>query len=168
MDRLSQVENLLDDVRIALERDPHAAREAALQLVTHLSQSVIQPPARGGLASWQKRKIDRYLSEHLGRSLRVGELAKQVGLSVSHFGHAFKKSFGITPHSHIVRLRLEQAQRLMLGTDDPLSQIALICGFADQAHFSRRFRRTVGDTPSEWRRRKLSEEHIARRNIRLA
>jgi AraC-like DNA-binding protein len=51
---------------------------------------------------------------------------------------------------------VEHAQRLMLATDAPLSQIALDCGLADQAHFSRLFRRFVGESPRSWRRARVS------------
>jgi AraC family transcriptional regulator len=49
------------------------------------------------------------------------------------------------------------AQRLMLTTQEPLSQIALACGMADQAHLSKLFRRGVGETPGAWRRRSLTD-----------
>jgi AraC family transcriptional regulator len=42
--------------------------------------------------------------------------------------------------------------KLMAGTDVSLSEIALAAGFSDQAHFSNKFRRTIGKTPGEWRR----------------
>jgi len=48
------------------------------------------------------------------------------------------------------------AQELMLSTNDPLSQIALACGFADQSHLSKQFRRRLGQTPSVWRRQHAS------------
>jgi AraC-like DNA-binding protein len=76
---------------------------------------------------------------------------------VGHFCRAFKESFTETPHSHIMRLRLEMAQRLMLTTDDPLSHIALDCGLSDQAHLSKLFRRRLGETPSSWRRLNFGE-----------
>ena len=65
---------------------------------------------------------------------------------------------------YIVRLRLELAQRLMLTTEDSLSQIALACGLADQAHLSKLFGRLVGETPSAWRRRNLSDAQIEARS----
>ncbi len=119
---------------------------------------------RGGLAPWQKRKVDRYLREHLERWVRVDKLAEEVSLSVSHFGRAFKESFGDTPHTYIIRLRLELAQKLMLTTDLPLSLIAPACGFADQAHLSRHFRRRLAETPSVWRRRNLTENQAEATN----
>jgi AraC family transcriptional regulator len=153
-------EELLDGVRRAMERNPEVARAAVLQLLTFLTPppaGVESAGARGGLAPWQKRKADRYLREHMDQPVRLNEVAEQVALSVSYFSRAFKESFGTTPHMHMVRLRVELAQELMLTTGDPLSQIALACGLAEQAHLSKLFRRLVGETPNAWRRRNLSD-----------
>ena len=146
---------MLDDVRRRIGRDPEGARAAALRLVALLaSPGGGEPvPVRGGLAPWQKRKVDRYIRQRLERTLRVKDLAEQASLSVSHFCRAFKESFGVSPHLHLTRLRVERAQRLMLTTQDPLSQVALACGMADQAHLSKLFRREVGEPPNAWRRR---------------
>jgi AraC family transcriptional regulator len=160
IDIAEEAGEILDDVRRALEWDMAGARAAALRLVSVLAAGAGTEPenVRGGLAPWQKRKIDRYLSEHLKQAIHVEELADQVSLSVGHFCRVFKESFTETPHSHIIRLRLEMAQRLMLTTDDPLSHIALDCGLSDQAHLSKLFRRCVGETPSSWRRLNLGDK----------
>jgi AraC family transcriptional regulator len=55
----------------------------------------------------------------------------------------------------------------MLTTEDPLSQIALACGMADQAHLSKLFRRGVGETPSAWRRRSLTDAEPDTKNRRM-
>jgi AraC-like DNA-binding protein len=96
----------------------------------------------------------------------VDELAGLVPLSVSHFCRAFKETFGDTPHMYIIRLRLELAQSLMLATEDPLSQIALASGLADQAHLTKLFRRVVGETPGAWRRRNLTDAQAEARRRR--
>ncbi|WP_370649792.1 helix-turn-helix domain-containing protein [Neorhizobium galegae] len=77
-------------------------------------------------------------------------------LSVSHFSRAFKISFGDTPYNYILWRRIELAQRMIAQTDEPLSQVALACGFADQAHLCNVFRKFLGCTPMEWRRLKSS------------
>ncbi len=151
---------LIEDVRRGLVRDPAAARAAAVRLVTLLTLSGTAEGTRGGLAPWQKRRVDRYLRRSLHRPLRLEELAEQAALSVSHFARAFKDSFGTTPHSYITGLRLQRAQRLMLTTGEPLSQIALACGLANQAHLSKLFRRWFGETPSAWRRRNLTAQAV--------
>jgi len=149
------VEALLEDVRRGLDRNPEAARAAAVRLATLLTLSAAtrSSGSRGGLAPWQKRRVDRYLRRALHRPLRIEELAEQAALSTSHFARAFKDSFGATPQRYITGLRLERAQQLMLTTSEPLSQIALSCGLASQAHLSKLFRRWLGETPSAWRRR---------------
>jgi AraC family transcriptional regulator len=162
-------DQLLDDLRRAMERNPEATRAAVAQLVTFLTPSAAVEPAtaRGGLAPWQKRKVDRYLRENLDRPVRLNKMAEQVALSVSYFSRAFKETFGTTPHMHIVRLRLEMAKKVMLTTEEPLSQIALACGLADQAHLSKLFRSVVGETPSAWRRRNITDAQAEARSRRL-
>jgi AraC family transcriptional regulator len=153
----SEVTRILDDIRRAVLRNPEEARQAALRLVTLLASPISFENGRGGLAPWQKRKIDHYVRENLDHSLRADELAGQVSLSTGYFNRAFKETFGESPHGYIVRLRLKMAQGLMLSTDDSLSQIAFACGFADQSHFTKVFRRSVGESPNAWRRLNLKQ-----------
>ncbi len=116
----------------------------------------ILPPvpvyARAGFPLWQKRRVEAYLTQNLGHSVGIKTLAGMVSLSASHFYRAFKRSFGKTPHAYLVGLRVERAKQMMRSTAEPLSQIALACGLADQAHLCMIFRRCVGVAPSAWRR----------------
>jgi AraC family transcriptional regulator len=107
---------------------------------------------RGGLAPWQARTLNKYIDANLGASVSCETMAGLAKLSVSHLSRAFKQTFGFSPHEYLIRRRLQWAQDLMLQTDAPLAQIALECGFADQAHLSRAFRRLTGERPSSWRR----------------
>ncbi|WP_170937312.1 MULTISPECIES: AraC family transcriptional regulator [Rhodomicrobium] len=109
-------------------------------------------PARGGLAPWQVRRVISHIDAHLDSQLTGNELAGIATLSNGHFSRAFKESTGQTPHAYVTRRRIQRAQAMMLAGDEPLCQIALTCGFADQAHFSRLFRRLVGVSPNGWRR----------------
>src|SRR5215510_2422223 len=113
----SEVVRILDDIRRAVLRSPEEARPAAQRLVTLLARPLNEkiPNARGGLAPWQKRKIDRYVRENFKRPLPVDELAGQLSLSTSHFTRAFKETFGESPHAYILRLRVEMAKELMLS-----------------------------------------------------
>jgi transcriptional regulator GlxA family with amidase domain len=106
---------------------------------------------RGGLAPWQARRVAAYVQDNIGSSLRASELSRLVRLSYSHFNRAFKVSFRQTPTSYIMNQRVKLAQEKMLTTAHPLSQVALECGLCDQAHFSRMFRRIVGQSPRLWR-----------------
>jgi AraC family transcriptional regulator len=121
-------------------RSENQDREAALDV------------ARGGLAPWQVRMVEAHVDGNLDRNISVEELAALARLSVSHFGRAFKQSFGVAPHAYITAERMALARDLMLTTSEPLSQIALTVGLADQSHLSRLFRQHVGESPLAWRR----------------
>lgn len=111
----------------------------------------------GGLAGWQKRKLTTFIDTHLDRKIRVEALAELLDLSASHFGRAFRCSFGTSAHEYLTRRRIEVGQSLMLTTQEPLCDIALRCGLSDQSHFTRVFRRIVGETPYAWRRARFGE-----------
>jgi AraC family transcriptional regulator len=163
----AEAAKLLDEVRRAMEQNPEAARATALRLVTALTLPAMPKSTgiAGGLAPWQGRKVDRYMRENIEGPLRLEKLAEQVSLSVSHFCRAFKDSFGTTPHMHIIQLRVELAQRLMLTTQEPLSQIALACGLANQSHLCKLFRRWVSETPNTWRRKNLSDSQAEAKHL---
>jgi len=101
----------------------------------------------GGLARWQARKAVTYIDSHLESRLDVPILAKLVPFSKSHFSRAFKQSLGLPPMAYVKTRRLERAKALMTSTNQPLTEIALICGFADQSHLIRSFRRVIGVSP---------------------
>lgn len=109
-------------------------------------------PPRGGLAPWQVLRVKTHVEAHLDSTLRARDLAAMVRLSAGHFCRAFKRSLGVAPIAYIAGRRVASAQQRMLATDEPLSQIALACGFYDQAHLTRLFRRHAGTTPHAWRR----------------
>ena len=107
--------------------------------------------------------VDHVLA-HLDLPIRVDDLAAVTRLSTSHFSRAFKLSFHMSPHAYVVALRLARARALMLESDEQMSRIAAACGFADQAHFSRAFRRKTGCAPGFWRRERrgqLDREPVA-------
>jgi AraC family transcriptional regulator len=149
-----EVDRLLADVRAAVNYDLDVATEAAGRLTAILANRLQQAsrPIRGGLAPWQKRKIQAYVEDRLEGSILVGDLAKVVSLSISYFSRSFKQSFGEAPHTYIVKTRIERAKTMMTTTRESLSQIALACGLLDQAHLCKCFRQVTGTTPGAWRR----------------
>jgi AraC family transcriptional regulator len=106
---------------------------------------------RGGLAPWQARRIAAHIDVNLAAQIRIKDLATLVGISTSHFCRIFKCTFGTSVRAWIGRRRIEVAQSLMIATRAPLSEIAVSCGMSDQSHFTRAFRRVVGQTPHLWR-----------------
>jgi AraC-like DNA-binding protein len=99
----------------------------------------------GGLAPWRISRLQAFVEEHLSQSIHIADLSGAVGLSVPHFARAFGRSFGEPPHLYVIQRRLDRARRLMLTSDMALSELAVACGFNDQAHFCRLFRRHTGE-----------------------
>jgi AraC family transcriptional regulator len=106
----------------------------------------------GGLAPWQLRRAKELIRGNLNGAMRYSEVAAECRLSPGHFSRAFARSTGLPPHRWLMSLRVDLAKELLLQTGMQIAEIALNCGFADQAHFTRVFSSSVGSTPGRWRR----------------
>jgi AraC family transcriptional regulator len=151
---VSTAVQLLRRAYLALERDAHTAKgeiHRALLLLDCSAQIQVARPVHG-LAPWQVRRVTEHVLENLQKPIRVGGMASVARLSTSYFSRAFKLSFKMSPHAYVIAARLARARKLMLTSEEQMSQIAVACGFADQAHFSRTFRGQVGCAPGLWRR----------------
>ena len=153
---------LLSDARDAVDSDAGTVQSCLTQALALLRRNdgsaegiAVRPVRRGGFAPWQEQRILSYIEQHLDGPIRIADLAALSRLSVSYFSVAFRQSFGLSLQTFIAQRRVERAQRLMLTTNQTLTDIALACGFCDQAHFCRRFRRVAGRTPNSWRREHL-------------
>ena len=157
-DWVHHVISLLDAAMLQLIREEETAQGAILKASSLLRQQ-IDPPApheapdgRGRLLAWQARKVRDYIDSHITGPVLVADLCGLVQRSEAHFSRSFKRTFGESPHSFVVRRRVELAAQCMLTTDASLSDIALRCGFTDQAHLCKHFRIAAGQTPAAWRR----------------
>jgi len=113
------------------------------------------PPRWEGLLPWQARRVRDYIDGDLAGRLSIRDAAEHAKLSPSYFSRRFRQSFGLTFSRFVARRRIEHAQAMMTKTTSSLCQIALECGFTDQAHFTRTFGGVTGSTPSQWRRMAL-------------
>jgi AraC-like DNA-binding protein len=147
------LETARDNADTHYEVTKRIVTEASLLLESHLGGGGRSPASQHGmLARWQINRVRAFIDEHLTDCIRVSDLSALARSSPSYFSAAFKRTFGISPHAYLMKRRISMAVEQMLGSEAPLSEIAMNCGFADQAHFSRQFRRTLGSTPSNWRR----------------
>lgn len=152
-----QVTKLLADAMSVVQRDQEGAlefvrRASALAGHADCQRADLEKSTRGGLAPWQIERVKRYIDKEYASRINIDDLAQMTRLSSSYFSAAFRISFGTSPHDYICRRRVDQAAHLMMNTDAPLCEIALDCGFADQSHLSRVFRRITGTTPAARRR----------------
>ena len=92
-----------------------------------------------------------YMRDHYPEALTNPQLARMANMSVRAFERKFHGSFHLTPQRYLRRLRLRIASRMLVYTDRSLVDVAMACGFADQSHFTREFKRELGRTPRDYR-----------------
>lgn len=115
-----------------------------------------KPVRRTALTERQLRRVTAFIEDNCLRNIRLGELAELTELSQSYFSHAFKAATGLPPHQWHMKARMRKVEEMLAKPDLPLTEIAVAAGFADQAHFTRTFRRLTGVTPAAWRRAQRS------------
>jgi AraC-like DNA-binding protein len=107
------------------------------------------PPATGPSPAATLARVKDYIRTYFARDITVADLACVAGLSRAHLTRAFSAAYHMPPHVYLNAVRIARAQALIrLGM--PLASVALECGFADQSHLTRRFKGSVGVTPSAW------------------
>jgi AraC family transcriptional regulator len=124
----------------------------AREIVRHESRVPALLPMRGGLAAWQQRRIVEFIEQHIAEDFPLATLASLAQLSTYHFARAFKRSFGIPPHRYHTNRRIERARALLANPRTSVAEVALELGFSGASAFAATFRRTTGQTPTDYRR----------------
>ncbi|MCF7838295.1 MAG: helix-turn-helix domain-containing protein [Candidatus Marinimicrobia bacterium] len=108
------------------------------------------------------QRAQRYLQTHCARSVTRAEVARVAGMSPSHFSHTFGAYCGHSFREALLRCRLDLAAEKLRRTHEPIAAIALECGFCDQSHFGKAFRRHTGCAPSAYRRGRGARQSLSR------
>ena len=129
-------------------RDPAGKIVGTAGLTRPLDQQGLATPA-GALLS----AAIRYISQRYNESIANADLAKVCGLSVRAFERQFRQTYDSSPHDYIRQLRVRMSCRPLVFSRASLAEVAGDCGFADQSHFTKEFRRVMGETPGTYRAR---------------
>jgi AraC-like DNA-binding protein len=97
------------------------------------------------------------IDSELERPLRLEQLAKAGGMSVSTLHRHFRTCFGTSPTNYLIRRRIERAEQLLAETDAPIAHVGNAVGVADANYFTRLFRQHTGKTPRAYRRQCQSQ-----------
>ncbi len=139
---------VIEHIRLAIS----AHAEVSPRVPVRVPVAVIPLRVSGGLAAWQAAVAEKLILEQLDSQVLTATLAQACSLSRGHFSRLFKKTFGLPPHKWQRERRLEMAKHLLSDPRCALADIAIRCGFNDQAHFTRVFKLMTEQTPVTWRR----------------
>jgi AraC family transcriptional regulator len=128
-----------------------ALESLSLELLARLLR-VNEANETGPAPGWLQRTRDSMHDRFCEGSLRVSDLASEAGVHPVYFARVFRRFYRVSPGEYVRRLRIEWARQRVAGTSEPLAAIALECGFADQSHLARAFRRRYGVAPGRMRR----------------
>jgi AraC family transcriptional regulator len=158
------IERLMLGVRDALHDDGPTAepyvdylgRAIAARLVRGHSSSSPVERASIRLGRGQLGTAIDFMQANLEDSIDLPAIAGAAGLSPSHFARQFRTATGVAPHQYLMQLRVERARCLLSETDIPVVTVAFACGFANQEHLTRIFKRSCGIAPAAYRRTRRS------------
>jgi AraC family transcriptional regulator len=122
------------------------------------AQNAALPKGPASLTRRQLRAVLDYLESNIAAPIELAEIAAVANVSRFHFVRLFKASTGVSPMAYLEVSRIDRARALIRAGEMRLSEIALVTGFADQSHFTRRFHKHTGVTPGYYER-----EHGSRR-----
>ena len=97
------------------------------------------------------RSISQYIEQHAGEKLLLSDIAARENLSLYYLSHLFKETFGMPFQTYLLKIRCENARRLLLLTDLSLLDICISCGFSDPKYFNKGFRQQYQLSPKEYR-----------------
>ncbi|QGZ63069.1 AraC family transcriptional regulator [Paraburkholderia acidisoli] len=120
-------------------------------VVARFAVKPVRAPSVSPLEAWRVKMAIDFIDERIDQNLTLAELGAAVGLSPMHFAARFRAATGSSPHTFVLRRRIEHAQLLLATTTSTVADIAFSVGFRTQAHFTSVFRRHVDDTPHRWR-----------------
>ena len=103
------------------------------------------------------RRVLEFMGKNYSALLSLDRLSSEACLSKYHFCRQFKKHFGSTPLQYLTALRINKAKSLLVESDLPVATIAARTGFSDLSEFNKKFKKSLGLTPSSYRKSRCSK-----------
>ena len=113
-------------------------------------------------ASFQRCK--EFLDKHFTENISIEDMSKIALMSVSGFAHHFKKVLGLAPGQYLINLRIGAAQKLLITTDKPITEISMELGYENISHFNNQFKKFVGTSPQNYRKLWVGNEQFKNLN----
>lgn len=147
-------QNTLEDILCVSQDKKCYHREEAASLLKALlirlaRKALLTDTAGDAIAD----RLIQYLKEHYRENLTVEQIASHFNYHASHMNRVMRKATGTTIRSYLIRCRMDAAEKHLLSTDMTISQVAEAVGISSEAHFCNSFKKLLGISPKEYRRR---------------
>lgn len=134
-------------------------QEYLLLLFYKMAQGIMLPGEKSGSIDPKRLKrsnaaltmLHADILRNPGKNRTLDEMADTIGISRSGLQHQYKKMFGISIKEDMIRSRTERAKRMLAETNNTIREIAFACGYGNEYHFIRQFKKITGKTPTEYR-----------------
>ncbi len=154
---ISSVERYLELLSIEAVSDSRNAKESCSLLLrlllAKLAESTDRLTETGSVHCAALRELRASIRRNPAEHHSIAEFAKELSLSPSHFQYLYKQEFGVSCYEDVLNARLNMAEYYLLSTSLPLRQIAELCGYENDVHFIRQFKKRRGMTAGEYRKR---------------
>ena len=97
-------------------------------------------------------KVVKFISDNYEKNIQLDDIIKSVHISKYHFVRIFKKYMSVSPYQYLQNYRINTSKRLLKETDIPISEVVSAVGFSDIHNYIKAFKKTVGTTPSDYRK----------------
>ena len=128
--------------------------DAQTEIITHwLIRSIFGETLdmRAVSSDYSVARAQHYIEQHYMENITVEKLADLGYMSKTTFNRRFKKEIGITPIEYLIEVRIKMAKLMLRRKENPITDIAMRCGFGSSAHFSSCFQKHTELSPSEYR-----------------
>lgn len=134
---------------------PLMMESMAIQLVVLLLRELESnfgcKDATQGDNSYVNKAID-YMQTYYNSNISIDDICRSIHITPYHFIRIFKEKTGFTPHAYLVRIRIENARKMLDRRECTVGEAAYLCGFSTVSHFSAAFKKQVGIAPSEYKK----------------
>jgi AraC family transcriptional regulator len=147
------IDALRDEDQTARPYVDYLSRALAARLIRQYSTATISANlAAAPIAKANLNNAMDFIEANFDQSIGLPAIAEAAGLSVSHFARQFRAAVGDAPHQYLLRRRVEHAKQRLAKTETTIAEIAFACGFANQEHLTRVFKRACGFSPAAYRK----------------
>ncbi len=154
---IAQRYGFAEEMLLSLYREVTTVSAQRLEALQNILGVLVRSFWADGLIHYNRSmlsvKIESYIAEHLAEKIYIRDICKQFSLSQNGVYQLFHREFHTTVSEFITQKRLERAQQLLHRPDLNVTQIATLCGFSDHNYFIRAFKKELGQTPLQYRKK---------------